>query len=62
MSDNKIRLINAIFNGLRKLRCKISCCCESQCNQPEDTDTPPNSPTTLRWVDDDGVQREQIIL
>jgi hypothetical protein len=61
MSENKIRLINAICNGLRKLRCKISCCCESQCNQIEESDTPPSSPTTLRW-EEDGEACEQIIL
>lgn len=33
----KVKLINAIFNGLVKLikaiNCKIACCCESSCSQ-----------------------------
>lgn len=29
---NRIKLIDTILNGLAKLKCKIYCCCRSDCN------------------------------
>lgn len=52
--DRKKWLI--IINAIRKLKCKLTCCCQSTCNQPQE------DRTILKWVDDNGKSHKQIII
>lgn len=41
---------------IKAIKCKMTCCCQSTCNQPKD------DRTVLKWVDDDGKPKQQIII
>ena len=52
MSNNKLKIIlSYVATIIRKLHCKITCCCSSSCN----------SPTKLKWVDDNNNKKTIII-
>jgi hypothetical protein len=53
MDRKKWRLI---LNALRKIKCKLTCCFQSTCNQPQE------DRTELSWVDDNGIPKKQIII
>lgn len=53
----KVKLINALTNGIVKIikaiNCRIACCCESQCSQKPMTDLgslPPSPQPSLKTI------------
>lgn len=57
MDRKKRRLIiKALVKIFTKIKCKLTCCCQSTCNQPRE------DRTVLRWVDDNGVSHRQVII
>lgn len=56
-----------IMKALRKIKCKLTCCCQSTCNQPEEDRTCVDRDqagvrTILRWIDNKGVPHKQVII
>jgi|TARA_R100001594_G_scaffold150639_2_gene213001 hypothetical protein len=57
MDRKKRRLIiQALITIITKIKCKLTCCCQSTCNQPRE------DRTVLKWVDDKGVPHKQVII
>ncbi len=57
MDRKKRRLIiQALKTIITKIKCKLTCCCQSTCNQPRE------DRTVLKWVDDKGVPHKQVII
>mgnify|MGYP003121152323 CR=1 FL=1 len=50
----KVKVINALTNGIVKIikaiNCRIACCCESQCSQKAEP-PPPSPQPSLKEID-----------